>query len=133
MSKLHLATLVSRINNVLFIYAIPNHNSIMPHIEHGPCKYSFSTPKNESAMPSSIDIISPDALSPNIKIATTRVLQNREQEQGIQFSHSIGPQKFDEQMIATEYIDNEAKIDNTSAYRITCPTFAISPDLKKHL
>jgi hypothetical protein len=34
-------------------------------------------------------------------------------------------------MIATKYIDNEAKIDNTSACTITSPPFAISPDLKK--
>ena len=32
--------------------------------------------------------------------------------------------------MATEYIDNEAKIDNTSACTITSPPFAISPDLK---
>jgi hypothetical protein len=73
----------------------------------------------------------PDALSPDIKLASRCVLQNREQEKGIQFSHTSKPQKYDEQMIATEYIDNEAKIDNTSACTITSPPFAISPDLKK--
>jgi hypothetical protein len=34
-------------------------------------------------------------------------------------------------MMAMEYIDNEAKIDNTSACTITSPPFAISPDFKK--
>jgi hypothetical protein len=57
----------------------PNHNSIMPHLEHGPSEYSFSTPKNESATPSSIDTMPPDAVSPDIKLASTRVLQNQEQ------------------------------------------------------
>jgi hypothetical protein len=51
-------------------------------------------------------------------------LQNQEHEKGI----TRGPQKYDEQMMATEYIDNEAKIDNTSACTITSPPFAISPD-----
>jgi len=32
--------------------------------------------------------------------------------------------------MATEYIDNEAKLDDTSACTITSPPFAISPDLK---
>ncbi len=31
----------------------------------------------------------------------------------------LEPQKYDEQMMATEYIDNEAKIDNTSARHVT--------------
>jgi len=34
-------------------------------------------------------------------------------------------------MMAMEYIDNEAKIDDTSACTITSPPYAISPDLKK--
>ncbi len=34
------------------------------------------------------------------------------------------------QMMAMEYIDNEAKIDDTSACTITSPPFVISPDLK---
>ena len=55
------------------------------------------------------------------------VLQNREHEKGI----TRGPQKYDEQMMAMEYIDNEAKIDDTSAFTITSPPFLISPDLKK--
>ncbi len=54
------------------------------------------------------------------------MLQNQEHEKGI----TREPQKYDEQMMATEYIDNEAKIDNTSACTITSPPFAISPDLK---
>jgi len=35
--------------------------------------------------------------------------------------------------MAVEYVDNEAKIDDTSACTITSPPFAISPDLKNHL
>ncbi len=46
-----------------------------------------------------------------IKLTSTNVLQNQEHEKGI----TREPQKYDEQMMATEYIDNEAKIDNTSA------------------
>mgnify|MGYP000082150308 FL=1 len=70
-----------------------NHNSIMPHLERGPSEYSFSTPKNESATPSSIDKMPPYASLPDIKLTSTRVLQNREQEKGIQFSHTRRPQK----------------------------------------
>jgi len=33
-------------------------------------------------------------------------------------------------MMAMEYIDNEAKLDGTSACTITSPPFAISPDFK---
>ena len=33
--------------------------------------------------------------------------------------------------MAMEYIDNEAKIDDTSACTISSPPFVISPDLKK--
>ena len=88
-----------------------NRNSIMPHLERGPSEYSFSTPKNESAMPSSIDMMPPDASLPDIKLTSTRMLQNREQQKGIQFSHTSGPQKYDDEMMVTEYIDNEAKID----------------------
>jgi hypothetical protein len=103
----------------------------MPHLERGPSEYSFSTPKDESATPSSIDTMPPFASLPDIKLTSTRVLQNREQEKGIQFSQTRGPQKYDEKMMVTEYIDNEAKIDNTSACTtITSPPFAISPDLK---
>ncbi len=36
-----------------------------------------------------------------------------------------------QQMMATEYIDNEAMLDDTSACTITSPPFAKSPDLKK--
>ena len=108
-----------------------NHNSIMPHLERGPSEYSFSTPKDESATPSSIDTMPPYASLPDIKLTSTRVLQNREQEKDIQFSHTRGPQKYDEKMMVTENIDNEAKIDDTSACTITSPPFAISPDLKK--
>ena len=88
-----------------------NHNSIMPHLERGPSEYSFSTPKDESATPSSIDTMPTYASLPDIKLTSTRVLQNREQEKGIQFSHTRGPQKYDEKMMVTENIDNEAKID----------------------
>ena len=35
------------------------------------------------------------------------------------------------QLRSMEYIDNEAKIDDTSACTITSPPFVISPDLKK--
>jgi len=59
------------------------------------------------------------------------VLQNREQQKGIQFSHTRGSQKYDEQKMAVEYVHNEAKIDDTSACTITSPPFAISPDIKK--
>ena len=105
----------------------PNHSSIMPHLERGPSEYSFSTPKNESATPSSNDMMPPYASSlAEIKLTSTNVLQNQVHEKGIM----RGPQKYDEQMMATEYIDNEAKIDNTSACTITSPPFAISPDLK---
>ena len=65
----------------------PNHNLIMPHLERGPSEYSFSTPKNESAMPSSIDMMPPYASLPEIKLTSTQVLQNREQQKGIQLSH----------------------------------------------
>ena len=57
-----------------------------------------------------------------IKLTSTNVLQNQEHEKGI----TREPQKYDEQMMATEYIDNEAKIDNTSACTITSPPFALS-------
>jgi hypothetical protein len=98
----------------------------MPHLQRGPSEYSFSTPKNESATPSSIDKMPPYASLPEIK-----VLQNREQQTGIQLSHTKESQKYDEQMMAMEYIDNEAKIDDTSACTITSPPFVKSPDLKK--
>ena len=97
----------------------PNHNSIMPHLERGPSEYSFSTPKNESATPSSNDMIPPYASLAEIKLTSTNVLQNQEHEKRI----TRGPKKYDEQMMATEYIDN-------SACTITSPPFAISPDLK---
>ena len=84
----------------------------MPHLERGPSEYSFSTPKNESATPSSIDKMPPYASLPEIK-----VLQNREQQTGIQLSHTKESQKYDEQMMAMEYIDNEAKIDDTNLKR----------------
>ena len=103
----------------------------MPHLERGPSEYSFSTPKNESATPSSIDKMPPYASLPEIKLTSTHVLQNREQQTGIQLSHTRGSQKYDEQMMAMEYIDNEAKIDDTSACTISSPPFLISPDLKK--
>ena len=103
----------------------------MPHLERGPSEYSFSTPKNESATPSSIDMMPPYASLPEIKLTSTNMLQNQEQQKGIQFSHTRGSQKYDEQMMAVEYVDNEAKIDDTSACTITSPPFAISPDLKK--
>jgi hypothetical protein len=103
----------------------------MPHLECGPSEYSFSTPKNESATPSSIDKMPPYASLPEIKLTSTHVLQNREQQTGIQLSHTRGSQKYDEQMMAMEYIDNEAKIDDTSACTISSPPFVISPDLKK--
>jgi len=105
----------------------------VPHLERGPSEYSFSTPKNESAMQSSIDMMPPYASLPEIKLTSTHVLQNREQQKGIQLSHTRGSQKYDEQMMAMEYIDNEAKIDDTSACTITSPPFAISLDLKNHL
>ena len=104
----------------------PNHNLIMPHLERGPSEYSFSTPKNESATPSSYDMMPSYASLAEIKLTSTNVLQNQEHEKGI----TREPQKYDEQMMATEYTDNEAKIDNTSACTITSPPFAISPDLK---
>ena len=103
------------------------HNSSMPHLKRGPSEYSFSTPNNESATPSSNDIKQPYASLAEIKLTSTHVLQNREHEKGI----TRGPQKYDEQMMAMEYIDNEAKIDDTSAFTITSPPFLISPDLKK--
>ncbi len=99
--------------------------------KRGPSEYSFSTRKNESAMPSSIDKMPPYASVPEIKLTSTHVLQNREQQTGIQFSHTKGSQKYDEQMMTMEYIDNEAKIDDTSACTITSPPFVISPDLKQ--
>ena len=102
----------------------------MPHLERGPSEYSFSTRKNESATPSSIDKMPPYASLPEIKLTSTHVLQNREQQTGIQFSHTRGSLKYDEKMMAMEYIDNEAKIDDTSACTITSPPFVISPDLK---
>ena len=98
----------------------------MPHLERVPSEYSFSTPKNESATPSSNDMKPPYASLAEIRLTSTHVLQNREHEKGI----TRGPQKYDERMMATDYIDNEAKIDGTSAFSITCPPFAISPDLK---
>jgi len=73
----------------------------------------------------------PYASLPEIKLTSTHVLQNREQQTGIQLSHTRGSQKYDEQMMAMEYIDNEAKIDDTSACTITSPPFVISLDLKK--
>jgi hypothetical protein len=103
----------------------------MPHLERGPSEYSFSTPKNESAKPSSIDKMPPYATLPEIKLTSTHVLQNREQQTGIQLSHTGGSQKYDEQMMAMEYIDNTAEIDNTSACTITSPPFLISPELNK--
>jgi len=81
----------------------------MPHLEHGPSEYSFSTPKNESATPSSNDMMPPYASLAEIKLSSTHVLQHREHEKGI----TREPQKYDEQMMATEYIDNEAKLDDT--------------------
>jgi len=99
----------------------PNHNLIMPHLERGPSEYSFSTPKNESATPSSYDMMPSYASLAEIKLTSTNVLQNQEHEKGI----TREPQKYDEQMMATEYIDNEAKIDNTSACTITSPPFAM--------
>jgi hypothetical protein len=65
-----------------------NHNSIMPHLERGPSEYSFSTPKDESATPSSIDMMPPFASLPDIKLTSTRVLQNREQENAFN-SHKL--------------------------------------------
>jgi hypothetical protein len=59
------------------------------------------------------------------------VLQNREQEKGIQFSHTSRPQKYAEQMMASEYIANEATRDDTSACTISSPPIAASPDHKK--
>jgi hypothetical protein len=103
----------------------------MPNLECGPSEYSFSTPKNESATPSSIDKMPPYASLPEIKLTSTHVLQNRELQTGIQFSHTRGSHKYDEKMMAMEYIDNEAKIDDNSACTITSPQFVISPDLKK--
>ena len=105
----------------------------MPHLERGPSEYSFSTPKNESATPSSNDMMPPYASLAEIKLTSTHVLKNWEQQKGIQLSHTRWSQKYDEQMMALEYIDNEAKIDDTSACTITSPPFAISPDLKNHL
>ena len=99
----------------------------MPHLERGPSEYSFSTPKSESATPSSNDMMPPYASLAEIKLTSTHVLQNREHEKSI----TKEPHKYDEQMMATEYIDNEAKLDDTSACTITSPPFAISPDLKK--
>ena len=87
----------------------PNHNLIMPHLERGPSEYSFSTPKNESATPSSYDMMPSYASLAEIKLTSTNVLQNQEHEKGI----TREPQKYDEQMMATEYIDNEAKLDDT--------------------
>ena len=88
----------------------------MPHLERGPSEYSFSTPKNESATPSSIDKMPPYASLPEIKLTSTHMLHNREQQTGIQLSHTRRSQKYDEQMMAMEYIDNEAKIDDTCMY-----------------
>jgi hypothetical protein len=103
----------------------------MPHLERGPSEYSFPTPKNESATPSSMDTMPPDALSLDVKLTSRRVLQNRKQEKGIQFSHTSRPQKHAEQMMALDYIANEAKRDDTSACTITSPPIAVSPNLKK--
>jgi hypothetical protein len=91
------------------------------------------TPKNESATPSSIDKMPPYASLPEIKLTSTHMLHNREQQTGIQLSHTRRSQKYDEQMMAMEYIDNEAKIDDTSACTITSPPFVISLDQKKSL
>jgi len=66
----------------------------MPHLKRGPSEYSFSTPNNESATPSSNDIKQPYASLAEIKLTSTHVLQNREHEKGI----TRGPQKYDEQM-----------------------------------
>jgi hypothetical protein len=74
----------------------------MPHLEHGQSEYSFPTPKNESTTPSSMNTMPPDALSLDIKLTSRRVLQNQEQEKGIQFSHTSGPQKNAEQMMALD-------------------------------
>ena len=103
----------------------------MPHLERGPSEYSFPSPKNESATPSSMDTMPPDALSLDVNLTSRRVLQNREQEKGIQFSHTSRPQKHAEQMMALDYIANEAKRDDTSACTITSPPIAVSPNLKK--
>jgi hypothetical protein len=65
------------------------------------------------------------------KLTSRRVLQNRKQEKGIQFSHTSRPQKHAEQMMALDYIANEAKRDDTSAWTITSPPIAVSPNLKK--
>ena len=80
----------------------------MPHLERGPSEYSFSTPKNESATPSSMDMMPPNALSLDVKLTSRRVLQNQKQEKGIQFSHTSRPQKH-AQMMGLDYIANEAK------------------------
>jgi hypothetical protein len=85
----------------------------MPHLEHGPLEYSFPTPKNESATPSSMDTMPPDTLSLDVKLTSRRVLQNRKQEKGIQSSHTSRPQKHAEQMMALDFIVNKAKIDDT--------------------
>ena len=74
---------VSCINQTLLMTKYtdtPNHNSIMPHLERGPSEYSFSTPKNESATPSSNDMMPPYASLAEIKLTSTNVLQNQEHE-----------------------------------------------------
>ncbi len=78
-----------------------------------------------------MDIMPPDDLSLDVKLTSRRMLQNQEQEKGVQFSHTCGPKKYAEQMMALEYIANEAKTDDTSACTITSPLIAVSPDLKK--
>jgi hypothetical protein len=55
----------------------------------------------------------PDALSLDVKLTYRRVLQNRKQEKSIQLSHTSRPQKHAEQMLALDYIANEAKRDDT--------------------
>ena len=73
----------------------------------------------------------PYASLAEIKLTSTHVLQNREQQKGIQFSHTRGSQKYDEQMMAMEYIDKEAKIDDTSACTITFSAICNITGLKK--
>jgi hypothetical protein len=107
------------------------HSSIMPHLERGPSEFSFLTRRNESATPSSMELMPSNAVSPDVKSTFRSVLQNREQEKGIQLTHTYRPQKYAKQTIASEYIADGAKTDDTSACIITSPPIAVSPDFKR--
>jgi len=70
----------------------------MPHLKCGPSEYSFYTPKSESAMPSSNDMMPPYASLAEIKFTSMHVLQNQEHENSI----TKDPNKYDEQIRAPQ-------------------------------